>query len=356
MMIKSLKFLYFCCFSATFFGLVACNQEGRGNFPKAYGMVDNIRVICNDELWKEAVGDTFRYYFSALFPVTPQPEPLYDLHQVAPESFNQVMRTHRTVVILADMSDSTSSGAKLIRQSLKAEDIRRIFTDPTYRIAFHNDRWASNQLVLYWFAPNRAELAQSISKHYKTVTQAIQKHDNKTLTELVYGVGLNADATNLLRERFQIELKIPREYVVAIRDSSDGVWLRYETPKMSGSIFVKSLPGTTELSPSALKIARNELSKKYFISEEKGAFMEIDDRILPVVYQVLTVNGQSAFQGRGIWKMVNDFMGGSFVTYLIKDEKNNRVLLLDGFIHLPNEKKRFEMRRLDMILATCKLL
>ena len=68
MMIKSLKFLYFCCFSATFFGLVACNQEGRGSFPKAYGMVDNIRVICNDELWKEAVGDTFRIIPKCLKP------------------------------------------------------------------------------------------------------------------------------------------------------------------------------------------------------------------------------------------------------------------------------------------------
>ena len=80
--------------------------------------------------------------------------------------------------------------------------------------------------------------------------------------------------------------------------------------------------------------------------------MQIDDRVLPIYYQEMSFDNKPTLQARGLWGMVNDFMGGSFVTYMIKDEANNRVIILDGFIHAPGQKKRPEMRKLDMIFST----
>jgi hypothetical protein len=80
--------------------------------------------------------------------------------------------------------------------------------------------------------------------------------------------------------------------------------------------------------------------------------MQIDDRVLPIYYQEMTFDKKTALQARGLWGMVNDFMGGPFVTYMIKDPANNRVIILDGFIHAPGQKKRPEMRKLDMIFST----
>ena len=63
-------------------------------------------------------------------------------------------------------------------------------------------------------------------------------------------------------------------------------------------------------------------------------------------------DNKETLQARGLWGMVNDFMGGPFVTYMIKDEVNNRMIILDGFVHAPGQKKRPEMRKLDMIFST----
>ncbi|MBL4650451.1 MAG: DUF4837 family protein, partial [Aureispira sp.] len=40
------------------------------------------------------------------------------------------------------------------------------------------------------------------------------------------------------------------------------------------------------------------------------------------------------------------------VTYMIKDPANNRVIILDGSLHAPGQKKRPKMRKLDMIFST----
>lgn len=84
--------------------------------------------------------------------------------------------------------------------------------------------------------------------------------------------------------------------------------------------------------------------------------MQIDDRILPIYYNEMQFDQKPALQARGLWGMVNDFMGGSFVTYMIKDEENQRIILLDGFVHAPGKRKRPELRKLDMIFSTFQTL
>ena len=49
-------------------------------------------------------------------------------------------------------------------------------------------------------------------------------------------------------------------------------------------------------------------------------------------------------------------MGGPFVSYLIPDFKNNRVIFLDAFVYAPGQKKRPEMRKLDTVFSTFKLI
>jgi hypothetical protein len=132
------------------------------------------------------------------------------------------------------------------------------------------------------------------------------------------------------------------------------MWLRKETDKTSSSIFIYSLPlsDSTQPNPERHKYIRNKLTKQYFSTHIEDSYMQIDDRYLPIYYQNMTFGGKPTLQARGLWGMVNDFMGGSFVSYMILDEANKRVLFLDGFVHAPGQKKRPWMRRLDMIFST----
>ena len=53
--------------------------------------------------------------------------------------------------------------------------------------------------------------------------------------------------------------------------------------------------------------------------------------------------------------MRNEAMGGPFVSHSRVDEKNNRVITVEGFVYAPEKMKRGLMRRLEGSLYTLLL-
>lgn len=54
--------------------------------------------------------------------------------------------------------------------------------------------------------------------------------------------------------------------------------------------------------------------------------------------------------------MENDYMGGSFISYLIHNPQKNELLFVDGFVYAPGEDKRNWMQYLEYIMNTRKIL
>ena len=53
--------------------------------------------------------------------------------------------------------------------------------------------------------------------------------------------------------------------------------------------------------------------------------------------------------------MRNEAMGGPFVSHSRVDEKNNRVITVEGFVYAPEKMKRGLIRRLEGSLYTLQL-
>jgi hypothetical protein len=49
-------------------------------------------------------------------------------------------------------------------------------------------------------------------------------------------------------------------------------------------------------------------------------------------------------------------MAGPFVNYAIRDIKNNRYLLIEGFTYLPSKAKRDHMFELEAIINSAKII
>lgn len=341
--------------------LSSCSTEQRNLTvtPTSYGKVDNIMVIADDYSWTTTIGDTFRHYFEALYPVTPQPESIYDLQFKTPKEFEEakVFKTHRSIIIMGALDDPNDGASELIRKAIGEKNVKRAIEQSNYRIAIHKDRWADGQTVIYWFGPTRSELVKTIDKDYQRVMNEFNKADTELFIEQIYLPGQNLGATAQIRETFGVNLKIPREYTMAHEDSV-AIWLRKETDKISANIFISSLPisDSTSLKHENHKRIRNALTRKYFSTHVENSYMQIADNVLPIYYQEMLFDNKNTLQARGLWAMVNDFMGGSFVSYMIEDKANNRIIFLDGFVHAPGQKKRPEVRRLDMIFSTFNVL
>ena len=339
----------------------SCTQQQRSRLavtPNSYGKVDNIMVVADPYTWETTIGDTLRTTFEALFPVTPQPETLYDLRYKSPKEFKEgkIYKTFRSILILGVLDDENDGAALLIRKALGEAKIQKAYDNSNYTIAIQRNRWADGQTIIYWFAPSRTALLETVAQNYEQVIQQFNKADTDRLIESTYAQGQNTDATNLLYRQFDLSLKIPREFVIANTDTVS-LWMRHETNKTSSNIFVYSLPlaDTTDPTPTHHKYIRDQLTRRYFSSRIENSYMRIDDRYMPIYYQNITFDGQPTLQARGLWGMVNDFMGGSFISYMIKDEAHDRVLLLDGFVHAPGQKKRPLLRQLDVIFSTLSI-
>lgn len=68
----------------------------------------------------------------------------------------------------------------------------------------------------------------------------------------------------------------------------------------------------------------------------------------------INFNGIYAIETRCLWKVEGDFMGGPFINYTYIDEKNNRVIMLDGYLYSPRKPKRDLLKQLEAILYTYK--
>jgi len=55
-----------------------------------------------------------------------------------------------------------------------------------------------------------------------------------------------------------------------------------------------------------------------------------------------------------MWEVKKDFMAGPFVNYKVKDEKNDRWIIVEGFAFAPSLNKRDYMFELNTIISSFK--
>ena len=69
-----------------------------------------------------------------------------------------------------------------------------------------------------------------------------------------------------------------------------------------------------------------------------------------------TIKGRFTYETKGTWELKNDFMVGPFINYAIKDVRNNRYLVLEGFTYNPSKSKRDLVFELEAIIRSVKFL
>ncbi len=335
----------------------SCNMEDYRPKPKAIGKAGGVLVVAEKALWEGVVGDAFRDYFIQPYPVLPQPESYFDLKHVTGEQFGRLQREWRVIIFLGNVS-KVNATSKYIGKALGEEGIRRATEELDYNLAFRKDVWAEGQDVAYLFAPNDGQLIDNIKKRFGQIEQRILEKDLEKIKANTYQGGLNRKTVAKLKRLFNIELEVPLDFKEAIVDSLNStVWLRRETRSTSSNILIKTLPygENTQITKENLMMIRDLVGKEYITSSTEGAYMISDDVNLPIFYKEVNINGRYALEARGIWAMENDFMGGSFISYLVYDKDNQRVIFLDGFLYGPEEDKRPLMQRFEVIFSSLNI-
>ncbi len=327
--------------------------------PKALGIMNEIVVLTDDQIWKGMIADTVDYYFGGYFPITPSPEPIFDIRQFDLEELeNQPLKKElRTYLVLSDLSNETSPIAEMVRSDLGEKGMERFRTEPDFRTSVGRDKWANGQVLFYVFSNTIDGLAKAIVDNYEAIAARINEHDYEQLYQSVYARGVNVGLTNRYLERFGVNIQIPSNYVVALDKPEDNglVWLRTDYKDGTTNLVFRQYDynSVDKVSKEFVKSTFNRFGRNVS-STEPNTFILINDHDLPMLDFDRQINGLYAKEYRGIWEMENDFMGGPFISYAIVNDEVGKVLRIDGFVYSPGKDKREALQQIDLIAKNIK--
>jgi len=99
---------------------------------------------------------------------------------------------------------------------------------------------------------------------------------------------------------------------------------------------------------------RDSIGKERVPGPTEGSFLITEEAYAPYLF-TSKIDGEFAYETRGTWEVKNAFMAGPFINYAVKDEKNNRYVILEGFVFRPSATKRDNIFELEAILKSAKL-
>ena len=224
----------------------ACSGDaarGLRAIPTAFGTLNEIVVVMDEELWESPVGDTIRWYYSAAYPLLPQPEPIFDLRHFTVLDLNKdpLRKELRTYMAVADLSDEESATTKMIINDIGKEKARRAKEEKEYNSTMGRDKWAKGQLLIYQFAHSTDELIEVLKSNYPAVRKRVYEHDENKIDAFVYLNGINKKLAEEVKEDMGINIRMPSDYFMALNDDAI-IWMRKETEEISSNIILKRDP------------------------------------------------------------------------------------------------------------------
>jgi hypothetical protein len=341
--------------------LTNCTGDAPGGLrstPNAFGKVNDLVVVTDKEIWESPIGDSILYYYSGPFPILPQPEPILEIKYFSPEDLeeDQLRKQMRTYLFACDLSDNNSQAAKMMKFLAGEQNMTQIKLNPKNNIVVGKDKWAKGQMLIFQFARNRQELVENLKDNFPAILKKVRENDYRQMDATVFFEGRSEKIEQNVRNKIGVDIRIPKGYVQALSDE-EIMWLRRETEETSSNIILSKIPyqRKEQLSREGIKAIQEAIGKKYVSTQLDNTYMKINDVDLPMYVNPIRFKNLYALEARGIWEIVNDYMGGAFVSYLILNPKTNDLIFIMGFLHAPGEDKRNFIQQIDHVIHTTRI-
>ena len=352
------RFLFFLLLSCLGFAVSSCGSDmaaGLNPRPSAFGKINSLFVIADDAVWDAGARDSVAFFFEAPYLILPQPEPIFDVRHITPKEIAEqpTLQELRNYIVLSDLSDTESATTKMVLADLNDAKIQQI-REEGFGTAVARNKWATNQQLIYLLGRDRQELLTGLSNAYPAVVKRIDERENERIKTTAYFPGINKSLGREVQAKSGALMDIPGNYEIVPVEADNFAWVRKNVKGGSLNIMATKVPydSPDQLSKEGLKAIRDRVGREYFGSSLDSTFMRINDTDLPLFVTPTEVNGQYSLEGRGIWEMENDFLAGPFISYLINDENDKQLVLVDGFVLAPGRKKREFMEELTQVLRT----
>ncbi|MDR2466090.1 MAG: DUF4837 family protein [Prevotellaceae bacterium] len=311
--------------------VASCDDNVKIPKPGATGKAGEVLVIIDNAYWNSDPCDTIREMFRASYPMLPQNESKFNLIQVGNSSFVTVMQKHRNILLISISSD---------------------FTEP--KITVTRDLWAEPQVVVNALGADIASVASMLGRRRNHVLNVFEQTEieRQSANAMEYSDKAIRDT---IRELAGINMHIPSGYYLMRRDP-DFIWLESRTNHNSMGLFIYTYPfvDSETFTVDYLVNKRNTVMKQKVPGSRDSSWMTTTDFLTPQL-EIKQHKGLQYGELRGLWELVNDYMGGPFISRSYVDRKRNRIITVEGYVYAPRTGKRDLIRRAAGIINTFSL-
>ncbi len=295
------------------------------------GKSGEVILVIEPDQWSSEVGEEFRKKLSQAHPALPQSEPMFDLVHIPYNAFTNIFKTHRNIII-----------AKVDNQLHEPKMVVQV------------NLWAKPQIIINVLAQSDSALASVIREKGDILVDRILKKELERYAKN-YKKYEQIGIAERLTQKFGIRLTVPKGYTLDL-DTTDFVWIesRGRGGMVQGILVYSYEKPEVELTSDYLFAKRTQFTKKFIPGPTEGSYMAVETEATTFRREI-KVNEIDVIELRNLWKIENDFMGGPFVSFSFIDEKNNKVINIDGFVFAPQFDKRDYLRQVEAILNSVQI-
>lgn len=315
--------------------LSACeSKKEKRVFLDSNGRMNHLLIVMNESKWNGESGKKLKEIIMTPVLGMPQEENQFDVSQIPEYSFGKMFKASRNVLMVS--VDSTNS-----------------FNTET-------NVFAKPQQIVKITGASEEELVEMLENYKQTIITTFKDFDLKNIQnshkENSY------DFTNFKTlSNLGLEMTIPKLFR-KVDDTGDFLWLRQHLSggiaKGDGSsnilVYSVPMPESKKGLVETISNMRDTIGKKYIPGRKENMFMITEKLVTPRVFKT-KLDEKPCYATFGKWEVLNDFMAGPFLNYAIEDVKNNRWIVIEGFVYAPSVDKRDYMFEVEAVLKTIHL-
>lgn len=292
--------------------LAGCKSEGYK--PNMTGAMGELLVVMDDRWRNGPEGEAIQAMLRQPMEGLPQAEPIFNLSITPHRAFSGSMRTFRNLIITRIDDEVENEGVRFFSES----------------------NWAKGQALAQINARTPEKFLELLDKEELRLISFFLRAERQRSLDYCKQYA-NAQLINSVQSQWNMRMTIPTTFT-SNRSSETFSWMSDETPTTSQGLFIYSFDyvGEGTLSREYLLNKRDSVLRANVPGPSQGSFMSTEHTI-PITYKRLKVNEHEAVELRGLWKVVGDLMGGPFVMFAHHDKANNRVVVTDGYVFMPEK-------------------
>lgn len=298
------------------------------------GTAEILVVTQNDDQWNGRIGDSLRQFFLDYQYGLPQPESRNDLAHINAAGFSDMFKKHKNIIEVEIKPELEKAVAET------AEDL-----------------WAAPQRYVKISAPTMTAWVELFDQQKEVYQQWFDKVERARIMN-VFRPNKDEAIASAIAKRFGFELTVPQGFFVA-KDEADFMWIRKEQERSSACLVIYQTPykDTVQFSTASLVAMRDMMMQQYIPGPLEGSYMGTETEFVPpLIRSVKDYPAGYTVEMRGMWRVVNDFMGGPFVSYTFVNPSTGQLVTVEGYYYEPNQKKRNQMLQLEAIAYSLRFV